>query len=277
MNPREALLILPGEEITLARSLTQLEQSPLLKDPQESPGLTLPGSGSGPRPAGVEIAGSFALVHVSGILGRNLPWYAEYFGFKDQNTLADAFTYLAGLDEIQTVILRINSPGGMATGTPETAQRIRELSAEGKRVIAWVDHCGASAAYWLAAAADSIWMIPSGRVGSIGCVSSFFDVAKMLDGEGVKLEVFTSAEGKVRGMYGRATTEKDREVFAASVNKWGGQFRDYVAARRPAVGPESPAWSGETFDGEEALALGLVDGTATTLEAAILGDLELPH
>jgi len=73
------------------------------------------------------------------------------------------------------VALSINSPGGSPVQSSLIAARIRRLAAEKSiPVFAFVEDVAASGGYWLASAADEIWLDPSSIVGSIGVISSNF-------------------------------------------------------------------------------------------------------
>ena len=271
MNERDILAIGPGHEAEVARMVQ------MLQDPANSANSANSASsisiGEMKLPFLVQAEGNVGFVEIRGIMSRRVPMWAAGWYHGTEWTI-EGLDFLMSRPEIDTVVLGIHSPGGLVTGTAELASKIREVSASGRRVIAWVDWLGASAAYWVAAAADRVWMLPSGRVGSIGAVIALYDYAKAFEKAGVTLEGFTSdADGKLRGALGRAMTEEDRAYFQASVDKAGARFREAVTARRGALPAE--AFSGDTWDGEDALRLGLVDGLAMTLgevlEAEMLG------
>lgn len=276
MRPDDILLLPSAHRGALMESLLQVEQYrrenlPALSGLQKEQLQQLPGSDPKQLPGGMQIQGQYAVIPVQGVIGRHLPWWVvEFFGWVDQVQVEDALDIVMGDDSIKTVIFDCNSPGGMATGTPELSAKIREVSASGRRTIAWVDYLAASGCYWTACSCDAIYAIPSARIGSIGAVMAFADVSAYWEKEGVKLEAFASAEGKLRGMWGRATSESDREYFKASVDRWGEWFRESVRARRGDL-PEL-AWSGDTWDGRAAVEMGLIDGLATSLAGALVLD-----
>jgi signal peptide peptidase SppA len=68
---------------------------------------------------------------------------------------------------VKAVILNIDSPGGEANGTSELAEAVYGLRGK-KPIIAYIGGTGASAAYWLASAADKIVIAPTAVLGSIG-------------------------------------------------------------------------------------------------------------
>lgn len=73
---------------------------------------------------------------------------------------------------VRAVLLEVDSPGGEIGGVAETADMIAEL-AEEMTVAAFVTDLGASAAYWLSAAAAHVVSAPTSLIGSIGVVATF--------------------------------------------------------------------------------------------------------
>ena len=73
------------------------------------------------------------------------------------------------------VALIINSPGGSPVQSSLIAARVRRLAEEkGIKVYAFVEDVAASGGYWLACAADEIWVDASSIVGSIGVIYAGF-------------------------------------------------------------------------------------------------------
>jgi ClpP class serine protease len=84
-------------------------------------------------------------------------------------TLSADFTAALRNDAVSAIVLSFDSPGGAVSGVAEFANEIRTRTNR-KPVIAYVEQMAASAAYWLASAADRVFAGPSAEVGSIGVV-----------------------------------------------------------------------------------------------------------
>jgi len=96
------------------------------------------------------------------------------------------------------VALVINSPGGSPVQSSLIAARIRRLAEEKDvKVYAFVEDVAASGGYWLACAADEIWVDATSIVGSIGVVYASFGFPQLLEKYGVERRVHTA--GKTRG------------------------------------------------------------------------------
>ena len=84
------------------------------------------------------------------------------------------------------VALAINSPGGSAAQSSLIAGRVRRLADEkGVKVHAFVEDVAASGGYWLACAADDIWLDPTSIVGSVGVISAGFGLHELFGRYGV--------------------------------------------------------------------------------------------
>ena len=96
------------------------------------------------------------------------------------------------------VMLEINSPGGSPVQSEYVYRAILDLKAQypGKPVHAVIGDIGASGAYYIAAAADTIHAAPASIVGSIGVVSSGFGFSGLLEKLGVDRRVITGGENK---------------------------------------------------------------------------------
>ncbi|MGY8811481.1 MAG: S49 family peptidase [Pseudomonadales bacterium] len=111
--------------------------------------------------------GSVALVPVAGPVFRYANLFTELSGATSLELLARDFTAAVEDPRTDSIVLVMDSPGGIASGIAEFAQMVR---ASNKRVVAYVDGNAASAAYWIASAADEIVISRTGMVGSIGTV-----------------------------------------------------------------------------------------------------------
>lgn len=95
--------------------------------------------------------------------------------------LARDFTRAVEDDAFASILLDVDSPGGEASGIDELARMIYDARGS-KPIWAYVSDLGASAAYWLAAAAERVVVAPAAAVGSIGCVMAVRDPKAARDG-----------------------------------------------------------------------------------------------
>ena len=97
----------------------------------------------------------------------------------------------------KAIALVVNSPGGSPVQSALIAARIRRLAEERKiPVHAFVEDVAASGGYWLATAADDIWLDASSVVGSIGVISAGFGFPEFLNRHGIERRVHTAGTAK---------------------------------------------------------------------------------
>jgi len=162
----------------------------------------------------------------------------------------------------KAVALLINSPGGSPVQSSLIAARIRRLADEKEiPVHAFVEDVAASGGYWLATAADDIWVDAGSILGSIGVISAGFGLHELMARQGVERRVHTSAKSK--SMLDPFQPEKKADV--ARLKGILGQiheiFTDHVKSRRGAKLSEAEdLFTGEFWLGRRAIELGLADG-----------------
>ncbi len=164
----------------------------------------------------------------------------------------------------KAVALVVNSPGGSPSQSSLIAARIRRLAKEKDvKVHAFVEDVAASGGYYIASAADDIWVDHHSIVGSIGVISAGFGLDEFIARHGVTRRVYTA--GKSKSMLDPFRPEKDEDIarLRQLQDHIHGAFIDHVKARRgDALNEEMDLFNGEIWVGAEALKTGLIDGVA---------------
>ncbi|MCW5636950.1 MAG: signal peptide peptidase SppA [Rubrivivax sp.] len=162
----------------------------------------------------------------------------------------------------RAVVLRINSPGGSPVQSGILNDEIRRLKAKhDKKVYAVVDEICASGAYYVAVAADAIYVDKASLVGSIGVLMDGFGFTGAMDKLGIERRLIVAGENKALLDPFSPLTDKQRAYVRSMIEQIHRQFIDVVKAGRGARLKDSPEiFSGLVWNGEEALRLGLVDG-----------------
>jgi serine protease SohB len=161
------------------------------------------------------------------------------------------------------VALVLNSPGGSPAQSSLIAARIRRLSKEKTvPVHAFVEDLAASGGYWLATAADRIWLDASSIVGSVGVISSGFGLQDFIARHGIERRVHTA--GTSKSWLDPFQPEKPGDV--ARLKDLQEQihqlFIAQVKSRRPALAEGVDFFDGSVWVGQKAVDLGLADGVA---------------
>jgi protease IV len=194
-----------------------------------------------------------ALVEVQGEIALGTEAGAEAL----LQALKDAFD--APLSE--AVVLRINSPGGSPVQSGIVNDEIRRLKAKHqKKVYAVVEEMCASGAYYIAVAADEIYVDKASLVGSIGVLMDGFGFVGTMEKLGVERRLLTAGANK--GMLDpfAPQNEKHTAYAKAMIDQIHQQFIATVKAGRGDRLKETPEmFSGLFWNGEEAIKLGLAD------------------
>lgn len=164
-------------------------------------------------------------------------------------------------DAAQAVVLRINSPGGSPVQAGIVYDEIKRLKKQyDKPVYAVVEEMCASGAYYIAAAADEIFVDKASVVGSIGVLMDGFGFTGLMDKLGVERRLLTAGENK--GMLDPFSplAPKQRAYAQAMLDQIHQQFIAVVREGRGKRLKETPdIFSGLFWNGEQAVKLGLAD------------------
>ena len=159
------------------------------------------------------------------------------------------------------VVLRINSPGGSPVQAGIVNDEIRRLKAlHGKKVYAVVEEVCASGAYYIAVAADDIYVDKASLVGSIGVLMDGFGFVGLMEKLGIERRLLTAGENK--GMLDPFSPqdEKQRAHAKVMIDQVHQQFIQVVRDGRGRRLKETPeTFSGLYWNGEEAVRSGLAD------------------
>jgi protease-4 len=194
-----------------------------------------------------------ALVEVRGEIAVDTEASAELI----VSSIRDAFE-----DEgAKAVVLRINSPGGSPVQAGIVNDEIRRLKAKHKKkVYAVVEETCASGAYYIAVAADEIFVDKASLVGSIGVLMDGFGFTGTMEKLGVERRLLTAGANK--GMLDPFSpqNEKHTAYAKAMIDQIHQQFIDVVRqGRGPRLKDDQDTFSGLFWNGDEAIKLGLVD------------------
>ena len=195
-----------------------------------------------------------ALVEINGVIGPGTDSSSEKVAnslqaaFKDKNT--------------QGVVLRINSPGGSPVQSQNIYDEVKRLRVKYPETPLYVvveDLC-ASGGYYVAAAADKIYVAKGSLLGSIGVRADSFGVVGLMEKLGIERRLITA--GKNKAMLDPFLPEKDehKQIVAGLIGEIHDQF---VAAVREGRGKrlkETPdMFSGLIWTGAKSIELGLAD------------------
>ncbi|MSQ64884.1 MAG: S49 family peptidase [Limnohabitans sp.] len=173
-------------------------------------------------------------------------------------------------DGAQAVVLLINSPGGSPVQAGMINDEIKRLKAlHPKPVYVVVQETCASAAYYIAANADKIFVDKASIVGSIGVLMDGFGFTGLMDKLGVERRLMTAGENK--GFLDPfSTLTKPQKAHAQRLlDQIHQQFISVVREGRGERLKETPeTFSGLFWSGQQAVELGLADDYGTLYSVA---------
>jgi len=211
-----------------------------------------------------EIDNGVAVIDISGVLTKSMSFLSWLFGGSSMPMIAQAFRAAVADPQVKAVMLRIDSPGGTVAGTQDLAAVIRNEKGE-KEVIAWSDGMIASAAYWVASAADKIYIAgDTVDVGSIGVVATHVDYSKQDEQWGEKWTEITAGKYKRIASSHEPLSTDGRAYIQDQVDHLYSVFVGEVARNRNISEEDALKMAdGKIFIGKKAVDIGLVDGVST--------------
>ena len=196
-----------------------------------------------------------ALIEISGVIAPGTDASAEKImpalqaAFKDKGT--------------QGVVLRINSPGGspvQAQSIFDEMRRLRQKYPETHLYVVVEDLC-ASGGYFVAAAAEKIYVAKASIVGSIGVRMDGFGVVGLMEKLGVERRLITAGKNKALLDPFLPLEESHKQIVVNLIDEIHEQFIAAVREGRGKRLKETPdMFSGLIWSGAKSVELGLTDG-----------------
>lgn len=206
----------------------------------------------------VELRDGVAILNVTGPLFRYANLFTEISGATSYDMLARDFQAALVNPQVFAILLNIDSPGGEANGVSEFADQI--AAARGRKpIVAYVGGLGASAAYWIASAADEVVAGDTALLGSIGTVMTITDTRERDAKNGVRTYEVVSSQSPYKR--NDISTPDGQARYQALVDSLSDVFTNKVATYR---GTDLDTvlknyGQGDVLVGQAAVAAGLAD------------------
>jgi len=206
-----------------------------------------------------------ALIYVVGaIMDSDVNAMSPVFmggGIAASDKIAGAIMEAADDETIETVVLRVDSPGGSPIASERILRALHNAKQEGKHVIVSMGATAASGGYWVTTNADRIFAMPTTITGSIGVLGGKFAMGGVFD----HFDVSWNRDvrwGENAGMWSVTTpfSASEAERVNAMLDQIYDAFLERVASGRGmSVEDVDKIAGGRIWTGEEAVAVGLVD------------------
>lgn len=208
----------------------------------------------------VEMRGSVAIIPVSGPIFPKANLFTEISGATSIEILALDFNEALKNPNVKSIILNMDSPGGQVNGINEFAGMVKNAT---KPVTAYVGGMAASAAYWIASAANEIVIDATAIAGNIGVVVGY-SAPKADD---PRRELVSSRAPDKRP---NLATEQGVAVIQTQIDTVEDVFLNAVASGRGMTVDAVAAIRGNVLVGQAAVSAGLADKLGS-LESVIAG------
>lgn len=213
--------------------------------------------GGSPKP--FEMADGVAIIGIGGPLTKADTCANWMLGGTSTALIRQQVRAAAADPDVKSILLVIDSPGGQVSGTQDLADDVY-AARQKKKVTAYIEDMGCSAAYWIASQADEVVCNATAVVGSIGCygvVADSSERAKML---GIKVHAIASGPYKGAGVDGTIISEDQLAEKQKMVDGFASQFIDAIARGRDMdVEAVRALATGQVWIGADAVSNGLVD------------------
>lgn len=209
------------------------------------------------------LEGAVAVIGVGGVIAKHASQVNGSSQPRGTSTDTLRAAYAAALNDarVGSVLFHIESPGGTVDGLEALAQDIA-AGRGNKPTVAVASGLMASAAYWIGAQASRVYTeTATDEIGSIGVYTVLEDWSRYLDNQGIKVDVVRSAPLKGIGAAGASISPEQRADVQRRIDELRTQFVQAVARGRGVSMDRAESWAtGQTWGGNEALAMGLIDG-----------------
>jgi signal peptide peptidase SppA len=200
-------------------------------------------------------SGSVGIIDISGAMTK----HDQACGPRGMVSKADALRKLYAADNIEGIILKIESGGGEDSAM---SVLLEALSERNKGVVAFVDDMACSAAYGIASGCDFIVAnSEKARVGSIGTYITISDYTEYWKQQGIRIIDVYASLSKDKNREFHEAIEGNVEPLRKIVDRYCSDFIETVRRNRLGIiSDDIKRWStGKTFFADEALDLGLID------------------
>ncbi len=223
---------------------------------------------AGPRSGGRR-TGAVAVLPLYGTIVPRAGMMVEMSGGTSIERFRAAFREALADESVGSILLDVDSPGGMVDGVPEIADEIR--AARGRKPMAAVANTlMASAAYWLASATDEIIATPSSAVGSIGVFTAHDDLSAAYEQAGIRTTLISAGKYKTELADVQPLSDEARAALQQSVDDTYALFVGAVAKGRgdTSANVRNGYGQGRVLTAQRAVTAGLADRVGTFDEAA---------
>ena len=204
------------------------------------------------------VIGNIGIVCITGVIMKGVQPDDDEQDFTDLNIIGNVLDDCMSNPEVQSVLIYCNSPGGFLPGVAKVAEQVYTLS-QVKPTYAYVDggYC-ASACYYIASQANAIYASDDSQIGSIGDFKILLNRVRMMEQQGIDVEVYSAGEDKMMYSPLVSRTPEQKARIQAEVDKVYEEFKATVTRARPNI--DFKTIGARVYNTTDSLKYGLIDG-----------------
>lgn len=172
-------------------------------------------------------------------------------------------------DKVKAVVLRVNSPGGVATTAENILRELKLLKEKGLPIIVSMGDVAASGGYLVAMAGDSILVETNTLTGSIGVFATIPTAQELMNDKlGINFDTVLTGDLAAGFTPFKTFSERERQIMQANINNFYEHFLSTVAEGRGKTPAEiDEVAQGRVWTGPKAVEIGLADRVGTLDDA----------
>jgi len=223
-------------------------------------------TGAAARPP-APVSSGVAVLPLVGTIAQRAGSLEASSGGVSTERFAQAFRQALSDPAVGAIVIDVDSPGGDVHGVDELSSEVFHARGQ-KPIVAVANSLAASAAYWIATAADELVVTPGGEVGSIGVFAAHVDESEWYRSQGIKPTLISAGRYKVEGNPYEPLGDAAREAIQERVDAYYDMFVRAVARNR-GVGVQAVRGGfgeGRVVGAKRAVELGMADRVGTLVE-----------
>ncbi|MCP5006934.1 MAG: S49 family peptidase [Planctomycetes bacterium] len=211
----------------------------------------------GQEPKPYAMKNRVALISFDGTISTRDSFFSWLMGGAVLPALADQVKAADADNDVDGIVLVMNTPGGPPAGLAEFSNMLRGIDTP---IVGFCDGMVASGGMWIASALDGLVVSKTASVGSIGVIAVLEDITKLAANEGVKFTVLRAGKYKALGIRYESLTKEGKDVLQAEIDALYSVFIDELAFNMNKEPEEIlKVAEGKIFIGQQAVEAGLAD------------------
>ena len=195
------------------------------------------------------------------------------FPIMSSRDVVDELNYFKNRNDINAIVVRVDSPGGSVAASQEIYHKIKTISDNVKPIYISMGNVAASGGYYLSLGADTIIANLGTTTGSIGVIMGYPIIDDLMNDIGIEYNTVKSGLYKDSGSSFRKSTIEDQKYFENLVKDLHSQFINVIVKERNIkIELVEKLANGKVYSGKQALDYNLIDVIGTLDDAFMIAN-----